>query len=192
MFNIIETKKKTCNEKFVNRSQLQLIDFWKWAHSDLIGNAERGILAEYIVSSAFNTDNKCRVEWDAYDILTEDGIKIEVKTSAYLQTWHQDKYSNINFGIRPTKGYDYKTNTYEEEVKRKADIYVFCVHKHKDENTINPLDMNQWEFYVLNTKVLNEKKGNQKTISLKGIIELGAVLCSYDKLNKTVHEELKK
>ena len=129
MFNNIETKKKAGNEKFVhmdNGHEFQLIDFWKWAYSDIIGNAERGILAEYIVSSAFNTDDKYRVEWDAYDILTEDGIKIEVK--------------------------------------RQVDIYIFCVHKHKDENTINPLDMNPWDFYVLNTKVLN----------------------------KTVHEELKK
>lgn len=27
-----------------------LADFWSWAHSDLMGNTERGILAEYIVA----------------------------------------------------------------------------------------------------------------------------------------------
>ncbi len=179
-------------ENMNNSNEMQLIDFWKWANSDIIGNFERGILAEYIVAAALNVKNMCRREWDAYDVLSKDGIRIEVKTSAYIQAWHQEKYSEIKFGIRPTKAYDYATNTYDKKIKRQADIYVFCVHKHKDEKTINPLDCNQWDFYVLSTKILNEKKKNQKTISLKGIIKLGAVLCTYENLNKIIHEEFSK
>ncbi|WP_432794029.1 hypothetical protein [Rhodococcus ruber] len=30
----------------------QLRDFWAWAYSDLLGNAMRGVLAEYLVGTA--------------------------------------------------------------------------------------------------------------------------------------------
>ena len=82
MFENIEIKKKNGNEIFENMNnsnEMQLIDFWKWEHSDIIGNSERGILAEYIVAAALNVKNMCRREWDAYDVLSKDGIKIEVK-----------------------------------------------------------------------------------------------------------------
>jgi hypothetical protein len=37
--------------------QFRLLDFWKWSASDLIGNAQRGILAEYIVASVLGIAN---------------------------------------------------------------------------------------------------------------------------------------
>lgn len=84
----------------------KLEDFWSWAYSDLLGNTERGILAEYIVACALGIQNKARVLWDKYDLLSEEGIAIEVKASGYLQTWNQEKISKINFGIQPTLGWD--------------------------------------------------------------------------------------
>jgi hypothetical protein len=50
----IETKKKTGNEQFLNAGSdvCTLRDFWAWAYSDLIGNTERGRLAEFIVAMA--------------------------------------------------------------------------------------------------------------------------------------------
>lgn len=49
-----------------------------------------------------------------------------------------------------------------------------CLLNHKEQDTINPLDTAQWRFFVLPTKVLNEKVGGQKTIALSGVIKLGA------------------
>lgn len=82
----------------------QLVDYWSWAHSDLIGNTERGGLAEYIVACALGIQKKERVAWDKYDLLSEEGIAVEVKASGYIQTWEQEKLSNITFGIQPTFG----------------------------------------------------------------------------------------
>ena len=106
MLKLINVTKRNGNEKFLNiDSDLNttLIDFWSWAHSDLIGNAERGILAEYIVTMALGANKGVRVEWDSYDILTNEQIKVEIKSSGYIQTWSQEKYSNIQFGIQPTQ-----------------------------------------------------------------------------------------
>lgn len=41
---------------------------------------------------------------------------------------------------------------------------MFCVHKHQNQDSINPLDLSQWEFYLLPTKILDEKISKQKKL----------------------------
>lgn len=170
----------------------QLVDYWSWAHSDLIGNTERGGLAEYIVACALGIQKKERVAWDKYDLLSEEGIAVEVKASGYIQTWEQEKLSNITFGIQPTFGWNSETNVYDTEQKRQSEIYVFCIHKHTDQGTINPLDISQWEFYILPTAVLNEKVGEQKHISLGSLLKIGAAKCEYGELHSRIVNVCKK
>ena len=43
----------------------------------------RGLLAEYIVAHALDLADAVRSEWDAYDLLLPNGIKIEVKSRNY-------------------------------------------------------------------------------------------------------------
>jgi hypothetical protein len=125
------------------------------------------VLAEFIVASAMNVSLfKPREEWNAYDVETEGGIKIEVKASAYLQTWHQNDYSQIRFGIKPSLYWDSKTNHYESFRVRQSDVYVFCLFHHKDKSTANPLNLNQWTFYVLATKTLNQTCKERKNLSI--------------------------
>ena len=77
----------------------KLLDFWQWAHSDLVANTERGAIAEYLVACALGVQNNTRISWDKYDLLSPEGISIEVKASGYLQTWEQKQLSSITFGI---------------------------------------------------------------------------------------------
>ena len=172
MYPVIKSKQLSGEEQILapgGESISDLSDFWRWAYSDLIGNAERGVLAEYIVACALEITNTTRISWDKYDLLTADGISVEVKTSAYIQTWEQKSLSKLSFGIQTTYGWDSNTNELGKDKKRQADIYVFCVHKHTDQDTINPLDISQWEFYLLPTSTLNAKFGNQKTVSLSAL-----------------------
>lgn len=186
----IPPKRHTGDEPLLNAQGKQiaaLADFWSWAYSDLIGNTERGALAEFLVACALGIQDKERISWDKYDLRTEDGITIEVKASGYLQTWEQNALSTLIFGIRPTHGWDSVSGAYEEGVKRQAQIYVFCVHKHLDQATLNPLDTRQWDFYPLPAAVLDEKVGGQKTITLSSLLKLGAEKCSYEDLNQRIH-----
>lgn len=115
-FPMIQTTKKTGNEPLINfkgETIGTVLDFWKWAYSDLLDNAQRGILAEYLVANALNLQNTIRTNWDKYDLITQDGITLEIKTSAYLQTWGQKKLSNLIFGIQPTYGWNKETNEYD-------------------------------------------------------------------------------
>ena len=105
------TCRKNGSEPFIGMNQT-LLDYWQWSHSDIASNAERGKLAEYIVKCAVDAPSPCRIEWDAVDVISKDGIKIEVKSSAYLQTWKCDKLSTIQFDIAPKKSWDSETNTY--------------------------------------------------------------------------------
>lgn len=166
-----------------------LRDFWSWAYSDLVGNTERGKLAEYIVAMALNITQGVSVSWNKYDLLSKEGIRIEVKTSAYLQSWNQQSLSKISFGIQPTYGWNSITNEYDTEKKRQSDVYVFCVLNHKDQATLNPLDISQWEFYVLSTATLNNVAPTKKTISLKSLLDMGAKKCEYAMLYKTIKNE---
>lgn len=179
----IEFTRKTGFEEIINQGKKRnLLDFWQWAYSDLLGNTERGYLAEYLVALACNIDYKNRISWDAYDLELENGIKIEVKSSGYVQTWKQKDYSKPIYRIPKTLAWDYKENIYDTEKKRQADIYVFALLAHKDKSTINPLDTSQWEFYVINSKVIDTNVGDLKQITLKNIIKLNAIKSNFDKL----------
>ena len=153
--------------------------------SDLLSNALRGRFAEYIIGLAVDASSVVardgtREEWDTFDLETESKIKIEVKSAAYLQTWRQKTLSSIRFGIAPTAGWDYVKDERLSERSRWADVYVFCLLNHKDKGTVNPLDMEQWTFYVLATSVLNERVGEQKTIGLRSLKQLRAEEVSFD------------
>ena len=169
-------------------TSFSVLDFWVWAASDVLNNILRGTIAEYIVSQATGAYAPVRVEWDPVDITTPAGIKIEVKSAAYLQSWHQDRLSAISFGVAKTLPWDPKTNQYGETRVRNADVYVFCVLAHLDDQTINPLELTQWEFYILPTSTLDSSLGDQKTVSLSRLKDLGAVTLGYDQIRNAVLE----
>lgn len=160
--------------------------FWEWAYADLITNTTRGILAEYIVSTALGIRDTKRVEWDQYDLEIGD-VKVEVKSAAYVQTWKQTRPSDITFGIRPTKGWDSRTTDTAPVAQRSADVYVFCLLHSEDRELIDPLDVGQWTFYVLPTNVLDQKVLWQKTIRLGPLKALRPHECTYDDLKDAIH-----
>ena len=83
--------------------------------------------------------------------------------------------------------WDYETNQYEDKSKRQAEVYVFCLHNYKrKDDGLNPLDLSQWEFYVLPTKILDEKMPEQKTISLSKVKSLGAIPSSFEELRNVI------
>lgn len=183
----IPVQKKSGKEMLQNTShQASVANYWAWAHSDLNSNAERGKYAEYLVSLALGCESETNEEWGSFDLLTPENIKVEVKSSAYLQTWAHKELSNILFSIRPARAWSAETNILEEDRHRQADIYVFCLENCIDQDKLNPLDLNQWEFYPVRTDFLDETLGNQKTVSLKRLLKIGIKGFSHDKLMEEV------
>ena len=164
-----------------------LLDFWIWSGSNVLNNTLRGQIAEYIVTQATGAEVPAiRVEWESVDIMTPQLIKIEVKSSAYFQSWHQDKPSEIKFNIKKTRPWDNETNQREKTPRRSAQVYVFCLLDNDDRDTINPLDLSQWKFYILPTAILDSRLGNQQTIRLSRLKELGAKIVDYDQIHDTI------
>ena len=156
-----------------SRLPITIKDFWAWSASDIMSNTTRSRFAEFIVATATNVDLGIpRQEWQSYDLLTPEGIKIEVKSSAYIQSWYQKKISTIIFSIKPARLWNSGNGKQEPNVKRHADIYVMCLLKNKNQNTINPLDMDQWDFYVLSRIELDNYKRSQYSITLKSLEKL--------------------
>ncbi len=129
-----------------------------------------------------------RVEWDKFDLVTPHGVAIEVKSSAYLQSWEQKKPSTIAFDIAPKSGWDATTNAYSTASVRSADVYVFCVFEEQDRQKADPLNLSQWFFLVCATSQLNEWFGEQKSVRL-GVLEMKNLKrLRFEEINEAVEE----
>jgi len=170
---------------------VDLLDFWGWDVSDLVSNATRGILAEYIVARGLGISTAgVRNEWAAYDLTSPDGVKIEVKSSAYVQAWFQSRLSAITFSTRLSRAWDPETNVMSLDVKRQADVYVFALLAHRDKRTVDPLDIDQWKFYVVPTWKLNARTRSQHSVTLKSL-EAMCAATPFEELSKAVSNAAK-
>ena len=167
---------------------VDLLSFWQWSASDLVSNATRGVLAEYIVAVAVGAADGVRKEWMPYDILDPRGIRIEVKSAAFVQTWKQNRLSTISFAYPKTRAWDDATNTQSADRKRHADVYVFALLAHKDKASINPLDMAQWQFFVVPTIDLDRRKRSQHSITLPSLQQLAGDPIPYANLYTAIAE----
>ena len=191
----VTVKAKTGQEPFRASGEaldFTLSDFWRWSVSDLLSNATRGRLAEFIVARALgaSTDG-VRDEWSAYDLETPAGVKVEVKSTAYLQSWHQKELSKIVFQTPKTRAWDPDTNVQSKESKRQADVYIFAMLAHKDKATVDPLNLDQWRFYVLPTSALDARKRSQHSITLRSLESLAGEPVEYKKLCDAVEKAVK-
>ena len=171
-----------------NNSTVNPEEFWRWAFSDFLSNALRGVLAEYIVAQALGGSVSPRVEWDAYDLKSESGLKIEVKSSAYLQSWAQQKPSAIRFDIGLKRGWDAETNVSAAEPGRSADVYVFCIFAEQNRAQANPLRLEQWFFLVCPTAVLNQRFPHQKSVALSALEALPLSRLSFTELAEQLRQ----
>ena len=144
-------------------------DYWRWAYSDLIDNASRGVFAEWLVAQALGLPTSTpRAVWDNFD-LTYEGHRIEVKSCAYHQAWAQKEMSKITYNVRASQGWDADTGKVDEEVCRRADVYVLCLLEEQDRYALDPLNTDQWRFWVVPTDFLNQRKHSQHSFSLKAL-----------------------
>lgn len=188
----IRASSKSGDEPFHDRGEtcgFELKNFWQWIASDLVSNSTRGLLAEYLVARALDLDTTAvRDEWAAFDLKTLTGIKVEVKSAAYIQSWHQEKLSNILFRVGTSRAWDSETNKMSQDSKRQAGVYVFALLENQDKTSIDPLDVSQWRFYVAATKTLDSRQRNQHSITLKSLEKLCGPAVRFSELRKAIEQ----
>lgn len=179
----------------INRT---LSDFWKWNSSDLLNNTLRGSFAEFIVSTALDIDlTTAHIDWEAYDIRGGGGERIEVKCGAYLQSWQSQnqpqKLSKIIFSISPALYWIPEECRYQKDsYKRHSDVYVFCLYTSKERKPENPLTLDNWDFYVLATKKIDNIFGLQKSVTIDALIKRGKpIKCRYDEIKDAIAKEFR-
>ncbi|MCL4850734.1 MAG: hypothetical protein KJZ78_05055 [Bryobacteraceae bacterium] len=161
----------TPNEQLPGLEGVTIGDFWSWAYSDLMSNTVRPLFAEFLVGKCLGLVDKPRKEWDHVDFLY-GGKKVEVKSSAYVQTWIQTTASVIMFDIAAkARPWLAETNSYGPS-GRSADCYVLCVHTDVDRSTCQVIDTGRWDFYVLPSDVIARTFGSQKSVRLSRIQRL--------------------
>jgi hypothetical protein len=182
----MHTLKGTENIFFLPEQPIAKInDFWRWQGSDLLNNTMRGIFSEFIVATALGIDTAVRrADWTPYDLLYRENCRIEVKSSAYIQSWNQKKPSAPSFSIRTTREWTSETG-YATTPQRNSDIYVFCLFSETDRQSANPLNLSSWDFWILPTTIINQTFGTQKTVSLNKIKPI-SIQTKYDGIKKAV------
>jgi hypothetical protein len=187
----LRAPRRTGDEPFHSTGKplgFSLLEFWRWNVSDLVSNATRGRLAEFLVAKALGgPETAVRDEWAAFDLETSDGIRIEVKSAAYLQSWNQRELSRISFGVRRTRAWDPDTNRQSNTLARQAHVYVFALLAHQDKSTLDPLNVDQWSFYVLPTRTLDAGTRSQHSITLKSLQKLSGAV-PFARLRTAIHE----
>lgn len=171
----------------------ELLRFWQWSSSDLLSNSRCGVLAEFIVARALGCDlSEPRDEWAAHDLTTPEGIKVEVKSAAFLQSWNQPKgLSKVYFSIKESLQWDPDTNKQGAVKGRSADVYVFCLLAHTDKATVDPLDLDQWRFFVMSIGTLDSYTRSRHSITLTSLRNL-AEETMYGQLSEMVRRALNK
>lgn len=163
----------------------------------LLDNVYRGDYVETLILFALGDGWKAVGGWGSWDLEKGvDGVRVEVKQSAALQTWGQQyrkegsKERPPSFDIAPRTGYH--TDSTEDakwvdlpdgESARFADIYIFAWHPERDTDTADHRRAGQWSFFV----VPEHQLPSQKTISLNPLQKLAAAV-TYDQLATKVTE----
>lgn len=167
-----------------------VLDFWQWAMSDLRMNNVRGYLAEFMVATATGSPVPARVEWASYDVLTADGIKVEVKATGYLQSWSQTKPTTPRWtfkSVDATSLWDEEKATWVDvEPRDRVDVWVFALQTCREHDEYDPLNVEQWEFRVVPHREL--LKISQRSIGPKGLDDgpLGTSAVGYADLGDAV------
>jgi hypothetical protein len=145
---------------------LAMLDFWRWAFSDLLEDTLKGLYTEWMVGHLLGLPMRHggRPGYGNYDLSTASGIRIEVKSSAYWQSWklrREDGTPRPADEIerwRPTAATQVRFSNLRarDAVDRtkqasayKSDLYVFCFQCELDPLGWNALDLAQWEFHLL-------------------------------------------
>ena len=142
--------------------QLGMLDFWRWAFSDLLEDTLKGLYAEWLVGHLLGLpmNRGGRFDYGNFDLRSSGGLRVEVKSSAYWQSWklrnpdgspktsHEidrwrptEKKRIVFGGLRAKDAVD-RTNT---TIGYKSDFYVFAFQSEQDLDRWDALNLDQWE-----------------------------------------------
>jgi len=151
------------------------LDFWRWAFADLRQNALRGVFAEWVVAHVMGIERECRDPWADCDLVTAQGLRIEVKAAAYRQSWHAEGAPPSKIVFSGLHGRRFENGRYIEASTYNADLYIFCLLDNLDP-AADPFELERWRFWTLSAGDLGRptpNSGQRRSITLASVIREG-------------------
>ena len=162
--------------------------FLSWAFGDTLDNTLRAVIAEFIVHQAVSGLSSHRANWDAYDVTSQDGTTIEVKSSGLVHSWTSPKPSAPTYDISKKEPWLADENQYLGKTCRYSDVWVFAFHHEDRRDRADPFNVNQWEFLVTTSEWLDQTFGDQKTVRRSVLLASGLKPVEYSGLSQAVAE----
>jgi len=136
----------------------------------LIENNLRGVFAEYLIVDILGANwSVCEGSWNGWDIDGPNDTRVEVKSSAYIQSWYDWSVEKGKTGVSVPRFDIAERNNVKLEKHRAADLYIFALHAEKKPELADHRIVEQWNFCVVKSAVL--PKG-QKSIGVSGVQKL--------------------
>lgn len=201
MKRIVQPSDVIEGQKIGLNHDLRVAEFFQWAFSDLCDDDIKGWFAEWLIAKICQIPTQRRVSWANSDLITPEGLRIEIKASAFWQSWKfVDEYgvdmsapshtpvprSQVRFTGLVAR--DSVKPNISEEAKFKSDVYIFAFHNQEDWQQWSALDIDKWEFYVLTHEEIIAL--GSKSISLKKLEKFGRL--SPEKLKHTIDQHRKR
>ena len=176
-----------------------VLDFWKYKFSQI--ESCPASLAEFLVAKALDVTRAENLDyWTAYD-MSYRGRRIEVKETRYIHSWNREKVSPARyFSIAPSNN-GYWSNIPklhpEKKKERQSDVYVFCLNTNQDYTKADPMNVDDWRFYIVPTFEIDryaDRNGNsdQKKISLSVVRRLAGDGVDFNEIKEKVNEAIKR
>jgi len=124
----------------------------------LVTNVLRGHVAEAIIALALEPEwTWSSADYAGWDFERSDGLRLEVKQSAAMQSWSTGKPSRAIFDVAARTGYWESGTKWIAEPGRPAHLYVFAHHSIYGDDA-DHRDPAQWQFYVVPSRALPDVK----------------------------------
>ena len=67
---------------------------------------------------------------------------------------------------------------------------LFCLLAHKDKPTLDPTNLDQWQFLVIASRKIDSELDAQESISLHRLWKLRTVRCVYGEIDSAIEQAL--
>ena len=173
-----------CSEKPLGPT---LLDFWRWSECDLLNSLTRTRLAEFIVATALGAHAEGpRDERSSLELVTPDGVEVRVKSGSFLKSFHQRDLSKVVFIPQVYLAHSHAAS--DQHAGHRAQVYVFALLDHVERATVDPLDLDQWRFFVPPTPKLEALVTEQHSLTVPTLDELSAGSVAYEDLKAAVQK----
>ncbi len=162
-----------------------LLRFWQWAYSDLRGEAERRLLAAWIVAVALESEGLARPTALPFDVESPAGIRVVVNYAEFPRTWNEVRLSRVKISVSPAGGWSAGLGDYSPRATD-SHVFVFSILNVPKGEPVDLLDLASWKFAVLPSATLDAILGKQESISLSSLLRLEPIEVPFGGLREAI------